>query len=922
MESSNGGVELSEGLTLGGFRLVRLLGVGGMGQVWEAVELEYPRSVALKFVRSDRLSPRALEDFVREAKAGGRLAHPGIVRVYGTGVTDGVHWISQELIQCGRNLGDFLEEARRAELLPQGYYQGIAELVAQIADALQVAHNADVYHRDIKPQNILMDELGKPRLTDFGLAKLGDDSNPSESGRVLGTVHYMSPEQVRAREVKVDHRTDIFSLGVVLYELLSLQRPFEGDSVAQITQRILHSEPADLRRLRSQMPQDLAVIAAKALEKNPGARYQTASDLCADLRAYLAHRPIAARPPSPLQRGTKWARRHPVLSVSGAIAMTALIAVSAVLGQLSLRNEELGEAVVEKDRINGELKETVGELVAEREVTEAQRGVLTSRNAELTLAKTDLEAERDRLETIVQFQEGIFQGVSPGELGDGLRLKILDGYRRRLERDGLDGAEVDERAGEFNQALMSVGLTTVASEVLAQHVLAPARERLNSDQGLDDDVRVRIESSVGSALFALGLIEDALDLLRPSLQRRRLLEPQTTRGSLSLGINVAYLTIQTGDAVRAAAELEELLALMDQEGVNEPDLRVRAALMLHFAYVNLGQYSDASKELDWILEFQTTCPELAFEAMAEVQRAQAQEWLRLGRSDDAIELLEGLLGSGVELPGGTRISIVALLATSLQKAGRFSEALPLFEEVLAVRRRDQGNSHPETVGAVVSLGVIRSLLGEFEEAESLYLEALALETAARGKQSEAASVVVSNLGVLYRQLGQSDKAVAMAQEAVRIKRAHFEPGNESVITGLGNLGRALREAGRYEDALNVTSEAHELALSHQGPTSSLRLLLLTDLARCYYFLEDLKEAETLFRQVNTLCQEHLGARHLDTVHSSYDLGSVLMKQERFDEAMSIYEQQLLDCQTIWSDDDPMRKRFEDKVEACRSAIVE
>jgi serine/threonine-protein kinase len=167
-------------------------------------------------MRPDILSERALGLFAREARAGGRLTHPGIVQVHASGETDGVHWISQELVEGGWTLRDFIDDMRRAEVLPKGYYTKVAEFVAQLADALQAAHDAGVIHRDIKPQNVLIGPDDRPRVTDFGLARVADDLDLSQTGDVLGTYYYMSPEQLRGERSKLDHRSDVFGLGIVL----------------------------------------------------------------------------------------------------------------------------------------------------------------------------------------------------------------------------------------------------------------------------------------------------------------------------------------------------------------------------------------------------------------------------------------------------------------------------------------------------------------------------------------------------------------------------------------------------------------------------------------------------------------------------------------------------------------------------------
>lgn len=332
------------GREFGDFRLVRLLGSGGMGHVWEAEQRSLGKRVALKFIRPDRFDERTLQRFEREGRAGGRLQHSGIVTVFAIGEDQGLSWIAQELVGSGRTLDGFIEDARRESLQSPAYFERVARLLAQVAEALETAHRAGVIHRDIKPSNILLAEGDSPKVTDFGLARIADETALSESGDVAGTYQYMSPEQILGSRRGIDHRTDIFSLGVVLYELLTFLRPFPGDSAPQVMQRILHEDPVDPRTLRSRIPSDLAVICNKTLEKSPQRRYGSMSELALDLRRFLDHMPILAKPSSLWHRAQKWVRRHPTLSVGSAVASIAfaglLVSFTRIV-QAKARTEDL-----------------------------------------------------------------------------------------------------------------------------------------------------------------------------------------------------------------------------------------------------------------------------------------------------------------------------------------------------------------------------------------------------------------------------------------------------------------------------------------------------------------------------------------------------------------------------------------------------
>jgi WD40 repeat protein len=398
-------MSLAEGRRLGPFTLLRFLAQGGMGQVWEARDEELRRNVALKLVLPGRVDTRSLELFAREARAGGSLNHPSLVTTLAFGNDDGFAWIAQELVEGAWTLKDALDELRGEDQVPSDYYRDLAELVVQVADGLEVAHAAGVIHRDIKPQNILITPDGAPKVADFGLARVIDDSFLSVTGEFAGTYAYMSPEQVTAKRMGLDHRTDMFSLGVVLYELLTLRRPFEGDTTHQIAEQIITHDPPEPFKLRSQCPRDLAVICGKAIEKAPSRRYASMAELAADLRRFLRHEPILARPAGPLARAGKWGRRHPAISLASAVAAVLLVVIS-ILGVMQvesarLAEEKAGEVVkknLELEQVNDELTrsnsdkdDALARLAAQTELTQRRTYSAFLHEAQLALGAGNIE---------------------------------------------------------------------------------------------------------------------------------------------------------------------------------------------------------------------------------------------------------------------------------------------------------------------------------------------------------------------------------------------------------------------------------------------------------------------------------------------------------------------------------------------------
>ena len=299
---------------LGRYELVDIVGVGAYGTVYKARDPELDRLVAIKIPRAGQVtSPGDMERFLREARSAARLRHPSIVSIHEVGQEAAVPYLVSEFVD-GVSLADLLSTKRPAP-------REAAELVAAVADALQYAHDMGVVHRDIKPANIMLDPHGKPRLMDFGLAKRETgDVTMTIDGQILGTPAYMSPEQAKGESRRVDGRTDVYSLGVILYQLLTGELPFRG-TTRMLLQQVLNDEPRRPRSLSDQVPLDLETVCLRAMSKEPSGRYATARDMADDLRRYLHGEPIHARPISRTERALRWCRRNPIVAGLSAAVM-------------------------------------------------------------------------------------------------------------------------------------------------------------------------------------------------------------------------------------------------------------------------------------------------------------------------------------------------------------------------------------------------------------------------------------------------------------------------------------------------------------------------------------------------------------------------------------------------------------------------
>ena len=375
--------------TIGEFTLIREIGRGGMGVVYEATQASLDRRVALKTLPvSGRMDQRQIQRFQNEARAAAQLQHPNIVPVFSIGTEAGIHYYAMQLIP-GHDLAHFIRHAKtllespraprsgdtpkfahgttaqvfqptprvsrtgtdsavaegstlsvplsgfidmmadhKSSVADRKNFESILQIGIQAAGALHHAHQLGIVHRDIKPSNLMLDQDGKLWVTDFGLAQIQGAGALTMTGEVIGTLRYMSPEQPLGQRVLVDQRTDIYSLGVTLYELLTFKKAFGGDSPKEIIRQVCFDEPVSIRRLNPRVPEDLETIVSKAMSKNPDDRYQSAQELADDLERFRTDQPISARRPTLLHQGRRWMRRHVALATAVAVGIVFLLLTS------------------------------------------------------------------------------------------------------------------------------------------------------------------------------------------------------------------------------------------------------------------------------------------------------------------------------------------------------------------------------------------------------------------------------------------------------------------------------------------------------------------------------------------------------------------------------------------------------------------
>lgn len=817
--------------SIGGYRVIGVLGEGGMGIVYEAEQASPRRRVALKVIRGGQFVDDArVRMFQREAETLARLRHPNIGSIYESGRTeDGQHFFAMELVR-GTTLDVYLRS--RPETITPEELEHRLGLFQKICDAVQYAHQRGVIHRDLKPSNIVVTEeesgssgasvpsrsaaMPTVKILDFGLARITEEdvamTQITEIGVIKGTLPYMSPEQARGDVEAIDVRTDVYALGVILYELLAGRRPYDTarSALLEAVRVICEEPPAPLRSTWTgvrKLDPDVETIVGTALEKDPERRYPTAAALSDDVGRFLESQPILARPPSAVYQLRKMVSRHRSVFVAS-VAMVLVLVVSTVVST-SLFFE------------------------AKRE----------SERARVEALKSD---------QVAAFMTGMLEGVAPSvALGRDTTLmrEVLDRTADRVDAQLAGEPEVEANVrGVLGTTYRELGELQTAEA--HQRAAVEINRRVLGD---DDPATLDSIDALAVTLQDLGQYDEAESLLREALSgMRRVLGPDDQRTLVTIG-NLGQVIAETGRLAEAEPyhreSLEKLRRIQGREGADAMSALSNLGVLL----ISMGRYPEAVGMLREVLEIK-----------------------RQVHGDDHPETL---------------ISMNSL-AVALAAQGEVEEAEALYRESLERYRRVLGNDHKDTLRALSNLGAFLTGQGRPDEAERYLIEALDTRRRVLGDDHFETLVSINTMGFWYYRQGRYDESEALVREALERGRRVLGADHPDYLVWVFNMGQLLQLRGRLEEAERYSREVVDTGRRVMGPGHPRTLQALRDLAKVVNKLGRPDEAEELLLEGVAAARAEHGEAGRETVTTRAYLAEFYRAHDREADARGVVVEQL------------------------------
>ncbi len=785
---------------IGGYRIIGILGEGGMGVVYEAEQPSPRRLVALKVVRGAELvDDMRLKMFEREAATLARLDHPNIGRIYESGRTaEGRHFFAMELVR-GPILSTWL--AQRPAAPDRAELETRLRLFRQICEAVNYAHQRGVIHRDLKPSNLIVtdapssgtdSDMAVPamvKILDFGLARITEEdvaaTQVTEIGVIKGTLPYMAPEQARGEVDEIDVRTDVYALGVILYELLTGKRPYSVDtgSLLSAVHVICEQTPRPLNEVWNatvRLDPDLVTIIATALEKDPNRRYATAAAFGEDIGRFLSSQPIQARPASTMYQLKKLISRRKPLFATAAAALVLLVVAAISMSVLYVRSEANLSRALEAEK------------VAQREANTAER---TS-----------------------NFLIELFRNSNP---------------------------EV-----------------TRGETITARAIMDEGAKRIEEELGAEPVMQARLMNTIAQVYLSLGLLEPAQDVAQRSLEIRRRSLPGNSPDIAASIHMLARIHEDQGKTDEARKEFYDAIALYEAAGTDGRTGLVQVLGNLAWMLGQVGEFQQADSLINRALQFANSTDSTDQGQVLDLLNNQATIKMNMGQPDSALAILANALPLSKKLRGEkTHFTgrILTNISVASGMAGKFENANAAAVEALAIYRDTYGNSHPQVAKALANVGITLSQLGKRTEARPYFEESLAALTAIHGPNHPEVGTGYGNLGLLKLESGDPKGAVTELSRAVAIHEGNGGAATPSLSIALYHLSGAKAALGDFADARNLMLRVIAIDEGIYGPESGEVAEDLSGLVEIERKLGNHHEASKLEARMNLILASLNGA---------------------------------------------------------------
>lgn len=762
-----------------GYTIIRLLGEGGMGSVYEAEQLQPSRRVAIKVLRLGYTTKALTRRFQLEAEALARLKHPCIAQIYEVGIdqTNAQPYIAMELVE-GPTLKEFIESNNLST-------RDILGFTSHLCDAVEHAHQRGVIHRDLKPANILVDETGAPKILDFGIARVTEQdvravTMNTEIGQIIGTLAYMSPEQASGDPTQIDHRSDIYSLGVILFELLTGQLPHKTDKLqlADALSVVRDHDPTRISSLHTRLRGDVDTIISKALERDPARRYQSAAEFGNDIRRHLADEPVLARPPSRMYQLEKFAKRNKGLVASICIVIT-LLTVGVVSLSIALQRE--------------------------------------------SLARQSAEESLVRSTAAYEFLDEIFLGLDP---------KQTEGKDTELLRIMLDRAAERARTGIEIPIVRAEMLTLIAqtfNAVFAYEeaaiVLRDAIELYESTSPLDEPGMHQTRSVLAASLFKLGQLDEAEQQFELLVAYERetgdLTQLSTTLRQFS------EMMMETGRFDEALELIEEATRVYaDHDALEQGRQQQQMGAVLR----RLGRYGEASdcyrnamdqfKAADALIESAITLNSLAIIARREGNLEESERYYK--ESIGLRERVDSRLNPDIA-------ASYANLGRLYNQMGRYQDAVMVLGISVSQHIELFGSNHPNLTYPRLSLAEALSQLGLHSDATEQIRIACNLASSSFPQGHPLHVLILSQFGHIFHAQHKYQLAINKYEEALEIINTNGPnslmyalPIWDNLIESAMSIGDPQLEERVITRALKVYPVGDKRSIQLQEQLSKLR----------------------------------------------------------------------------------------------------